>query len=85
MDASYLVGAGRKWWDGRIDASFAKFATFGSTGFAAKFLIPWLMYVVGFDIRPGPKRVSRTYISKNTQMIERSAWWFRRLGNIGSL
>jgi hypothetical protein len=40
------------------NASFARIRHVGSTGFAAKFLIPWLMYVVGFDIRPGPKRVS---------------------------
>jgi len=76
-----MSGGGRKWWDGRIERVFRKgFATSGSTGFAAKFLIPWLMYVVGFDIKAWSETgFSHEYISKNAQMIERSAWWFRRL------
>lgn len=76
-----MSGQGRKWWDGRIERVFRKgFATSGSTGFAAKFLIPWLMYVVGFDIKAwAATGFSHEYISKNTQMIERSAWWFRKL------
>lgn len=76
-----MSSGGRKWWDGRIERVFRKgFATSGSTGFAAKFLIPWLMYVVGFDIKSWAETgFSHEYISKNYQMIERSAWWFRRL------
>jgi S-adenosylmethionine-diacylglycerol 3-amino-3-carboxypropyl transferase len=76
-----MSGGGRKWWDGRIERVFRKgFATSGSTGFAAKFLIPWLMYVVGFDIKAWAETgFSHEFISKNYQMIERSAWWFRRL------
>lgn len=76
-----MSGGGRKWWDGRIERVFRKgFATSGSTGFAAKFLIPWLMYVVGFDIKAWAETgFSHEYISKNYQMIERSAWWFRCL------
>jgi SAM-dependent methyltransferase len=76
-----VSGAGRKWWDGRIERVFRKgFATSGSTGFAAKFLIPWLMYVVGFDIKAWAETgFSHEYISKNTKMIQSSAWWFRHL------
>lgn len=76
-----MSGSGRKWWDGRIERVFRKgFATSGSTGFAAKFLIPWLMYVVGFDIKGWAETgFSHEFISANYQMIERSAWWFRRL------
>ena len=76
-----MSGGGRKWWDGRIERVFRKgFATSGSTGFAAKFLIPWLMYVVGFDIKSWAETgFSHEYISKNYKMIERSALWFRRL------
>jgi ubiquinone/menaquinone biosynthesis C-methylase UbiE len=76
-----MSSGGRKWWDGRIERVFRKgFATSGSTGFAAKFLIPWLMYVVGFDIKSWAETgFSHAYISENYHMIERSAWWFRRL------
>jgi ubiquinone/menaquinone biosynthesis C-methylase UbiE len=72
---------GRQWWDGRIERVFRKgFATSGSTGFAAKLLIPWLMWMVGFDIKTWAESgFSHEYISQNPQMIERSAWWFRRL------
>jgi S-adenosylmethionine-diacylglycerol 3-amino-3-carboxypropyl transferase len=76
-----MSSSGRKWWDGRIERVFRKgFATSGSTGFAAKFLIPWLMYVVGFDLKAWSETgFSHEYISENIHMIERSAWWFRRL------
>lgn len=76
-----MSGGGRRWWDGRIERVFRNgYATSGSTGFAAKFLIPWLMYVVGFDIQSWAETgFSHEYISQNTEMIERSAWWFRRL------
>jgi S-adenosylmethionine-diacylglycerol 3-amino-3-carboxypropyl transferase len=76
-----MSASGRKWWDGRIERVFRRgFATSGSTGFAAKFLIPWLMYVVGFDMKAWAETgFSHEYIQKNYQMIERSAWWFRRL------
>merc|ERR1712137_766137 len=71
----------RQWWDPRILSTFRKgFANSGSSGFAAKFLVPWLMYVVGFDLKAWAETgFSHEYISKNTHMIERSAWWFRRL------
>jgi ubiquinone/menaquinone biosynthesis C-methylase UbiE len=73
--------AGRKWWDGRIERVFRNgYATSGSTGFAVKCLIPWLMYVVGFDLKAwAATGFSHEYIAKNTQMIENSAWWFRVL------
>lgn len=76
-----MSGSGRKWWDGRIERVFRKgFATSGSTGFAAKFIIPWLMYVVGFDLKSWAETgFSHEYISRNAYMIENSAWWFRRL------
>jgi ubiquinone/menaquinone biosynthesis C-methylase UbiE len=76
-----MSSSGRKWWDGRIERVFRKgFATSGSTGFAAKILIPFLMYLVGFDIKAWAETgFSHEYISQNSHMIERSAWWFRRL------
>jgi len=76
-----MSGQARKWWDPRIEPTFRKgFANSGSTGFAAKFLVPWLMYVVGFDIKAWSKTgFSHEYITKNYHMIERSAWWFRVL------
>lgn len=71
----------RQWWDPRVEKTFRKgFANSGSSGFAAKFIVPWLMYVVGFNIREWAETgFSHEYISKNYHMIERSAWWFRRL------
>mmetsp|Transcript_36251 Transcript_36251/g.51283 ORF Transcript_36251/g.51283 Transcript_36251/m.51283 type:complete len:703 (-) Transcript_36251:203-2311(-) len=71
----------RQWWDPRIKSTFLKgFANSGSSGFAAKFLVPWLMYVVGFDLKAwAGTGFSHEYITQNTHMIERSAWWFRRL------
>jgi ubiquinone/menaquinone biosynthesis C-methylase UbiE len=76
-----MSGQARKWWDPRIERTFRKgFANSGSTGFAAKFLVPWLMYVVGFDIKAwSATGFSHEYIAKNYDMIERSAWWFRVL------
>ena len=76
-----MSSGGRKWWDGRIERVFRQgFATTGSSGFAAKFLIPFLMYVVGFDIKAWAETgFSHSYISENYHMIERSARWFRRL------
>ena len=72
---------GRMWWDGRIERVFRNgYATSGSTGFAAKFLIPWLMHVVGFDMKSWQAAgFSHEYIEKNQHMIENAAWWFRRL------
>jgi ubiquinone/menaquinone biosynthesis C-methylase UbiE len=72
---------GRKWWDGRIERVFRKgFATSGSCGFAAKYLIPFLMYAVGFDIKAWAETgFSSEYVKKNYHMIENSARWFRRL------
>lgn len=71
----------RKWWDPRIEKTFRKgFAYSGSSGFAAKFIVPWLMYVVGFNLKDwADTGFSHEYISKNYYMIQRSAWWFRRL------
>lgn len=76
-----MSSSGRKWWDGRMERVFRNgYATSGSTGFAAKFLIPWLMYVVGFDLKSWAETgFSHDYIKQNYQMIERSAWWLRRL------
>ena len=72
---------GRKWWDGRIDRVFRQgFGTTGSTGFCAKFLIPFLMYSVGFNLKEwAEKGFSHDYIQGNYHLIERSAWWMRRL------
>jgi len=71
----------RMWWDPRIEKTFRKgFAYSGSSGFAAKFILPWLMYVVGFNLKDwADTGFSHEYISKNYHMIQRSAWWFRRL------
>lgn len=76
-----MSSSGRKWWDGRIERVFRNgYATSGSTGFIVKFIIPWLMYVVGFDLKAWAETAfSHEYIAKNTQMIENSAWWFRHL------
>lgn len=73
--------SGRKWWDGRIERVFRNgYATSGSTGFIVKIIIPWLMYVVGFDLKSwSDTGFSHEYIAKNTQMIENAAWWFRVL------
>jgi len=71
----------RTWWDPRIEKTFRKgFAYSGSSGFAAKFILPWLMYVVGFNLKDwADTGFSHDYITKNYHMIQRSAWWFRRL------
>ena len=76
-----MSATGRKWWDGRIERVFRNgYATSGSTGFATKFLIPWLIYVVGFDLKTWSETgFSHEYITKNYHMITRAAWWFRRL------
>ena len=76
-----MSGAGRKWWDGRIERVFRNgFATSGSTGFIVKILIPYLMWVVGFNMREWAETgFSHDYISKNDQFFKRSAWWFRKL------
>jgi ubiquinone/menaquinone biosynthesis C-methylase UbiE len=76
-----MSSSGRKWWDGRIERVFRNgYATSGSTGFIVKLVIPWLMYVVGFDLKAWALTgFSHEYIAKNTQMIENSAWWFRQL------
>ena len=76
-----MSGEGRQWWDPRIERTFKKgFANSGSSGFAAKFLVPWLIYVVGFDLKAWAETgFSHEYMSKNYHMIERSAWWMRRL------
>ena len=72
-----MSSGGRKWWDGRIERVFRQgFATTGSTGFAARYRIPFLMYALGFDI----KAWAETGFSHSSyHMIERSARWFRRL------
>jgi len=76
-----MSSGGRKWWDGRIERVFRKgFATSGSTGFAAQYVIPWLMYVVGFNIKEWAETgFAHAYVSQNYHVIQRSAWWFRRL------
>lgn len=76
-----MSSGGRKWWDGRIERVFRKgFATSGSTGFAVQYLIPWLMYMVGLDIKKWAESgFSHSYISENYHVIQRSAIWFRRL------
>lgn len=76
-----MSSGGRKWWDGRIERVFRNgYATSGSTGFAVKLLIPWLTYVVGFDLKAWSETgFSEEYIRENYEMIERAAWWFRQL------
>ena len=76
-----MSGGGRQWWDGRMERVFRKgFATSGSTGFAAQYIIPWLMYVVGFNIKEWAETgFAHSYISNNYHVIRRSAWWFRQL------
>ena len=76
-----MSSAGRQWWDPRIERTFKKgFANSGSTGLAARFLVPWLMYVVGFNLKAWAETgFSHEYINSNYHMIERSAWWMRRL------
>lgn len=76
-----MSAGGRKWWDGRIERVFRQgFGTTGSTGFCAKILIPFLMYFVGFDHKEwAEKGYSHDYIQANYHVIERSAWWMRRL------
>jgi S-adenosylmethionine-diacylglycerol 3-amino-3-carboxypropyl transferase len=71
----------RMWWDPRISRTFAKgFATSGSCGFCAKILIPFLMWMCGFDVKAWAETgFSHEYIAKNSHVIENSAWWFRRL------
>ena len=71
----------RAWWDPRIQKTFAKgFATSGSTGFCAKMIIPFLMWMCGFDVQAWAETgFSHEYISKNSHVLERSAVWFRRL------
>ena len=42
-----MSAGGRKWWDGRIERVFRKgFVTTGSTGFATRLLIPFLMFLI---------------------------------------
>jgi ubiquinone/menaquinone biosynthesis C-methylase UbiE len=76
-----MSGGGRKWWDGRIERVFRKgFVTTGSTGFVTRLLIPFLMYCVGFNVKEWAETgFSHQYIEANYHVIERSAWWFRRL------
>lgn len=71
----------RAWWDPRIETTFRKgFATSGSTGLCAKVIIPFLMWVCGFNIKEWAETgFSHEYISKNSYVLERSAVWFRRL------
>jgi len=72
---------GREWWDGRIERVFRKgFATSGSTGFIVKMILPFLFYMVGFNIKEWAETgFSHDYIQRNYHVIENSAWWFRRL------
>lgn len=76
-----MSAGGRKWWDGRIERVFRQgFGTTGSTGFCAKFLIPFVMYSIGFDMKEwAEKGFSHDYIQANYIFIERAAWWMRRL------
>jgi S-adenosylmethionine-diacylglycerol 3-amino-3-carboxypropyl transferase len=71
----------RKWWDPRIVRTFAKgFATSGSCGFAAKWLIPSLMWLVGFDTKEWARNNwSHEYIAKHQYIVTKSARWFRWL------
>jgi ubiquinone/menaquinone biosynthesis C-methylase UbiE len=76
-----MSGSGRKWWDGRIERVFRNgYATSGSTGFATKLFVPALVWVVGFDVKKWAETgFSHKYIAENYYIIERSAWWCRRL------
>ena len=76
-----MSAGGRKWWDGRIERVFRTgFCTTGSTGWASKFLIPFLMFFLGFDHKEWAKQgFSQEYIQANHQFIERAARWWRIL------
>lgn len=76
-----MSAGGRKWWDGRIERVFRNgFAQSGSTGWMVKHLLPFLMHVVGFDLKAWAETgFAHEYIQKNYHVIENSAWWFRRL------
>eukprot|EP00542_Grammatophora_oceanica_P010014 CAMPEP_0194045558 /NCGR_PEP_ID=MMETSP0009_2-20130614/16856_1 /TAXON_ID=210454 /ORGANISM="Grammatophora oceanica, Strain CCMP 410" /LENGTH=702 /DNA_ID=CAMNT_0038690437 /DNA_START=105 /DNA_END=2213 /DNA_ORIENTATION=+ len=76
-----MSGEARKWWDPRIERTFRKkFANSGSSGFAARVVVPWFMYVVGFDIKAWSETgFSHEWITNNYHMVERTAWWLRRL------
>jgi len=76
-----MSSGGRKWWDGRLERVFRKgFATSGSTGFIVKVILPFLMYMVGFNIKAWAETgFSHEFIRENYHVIENSAWWFRRL------
>ena len=76
-----MSATGRKWWDGRIERVFRKgFYTTGSTGFCSKFLIPFLMFFLGFDFKEwAEKGFSHDYIRSNHHFIDNAAWWSRKL------
>mmetsp|Transcript_54895 Transcript_54895/g.81676 ORF Transcript_54895/g.81676 Transcript_54895/m.81676 type:complete len:677 (+) Transcript_54895:218-2248(+) len=76
-----MSAGGRQWWDGRIERVFRQgFVTTGSTGFFSKFLIPFIMYSVGFDFKEwAEKGFSHEYMQANHVIIERAAWYMRRL------
>lgn len=77
-----MSGGGRQWWDKRIERVFRNgYATSGSAGWAcSKFLMPWLMHVVGFNIQEWANtNFSHEYIVKHQDVLQRAAWWFRRL------
>lgn len=76
-----MSSSGRKWWDGRIERVFRNgYATSGSTGVLTKIFVPALLWVVGFDVKKWAETgYSHKYIADNYHIIERSAWWCRRL------
>mmetsp|Transcript_14651 Transcript_14651/g.35686 ORF Transcript_14651/g.35686 Transcript_14651/m.35686 type:complete len:746 (+) Transcript_14651:3378-5615(+) len=76
-----MSAGGREWWDGRIERVFRQgFGTTGSTGFAAKFLVPFLFYCVGFNFKEWAETgFAESYMRENYHVIKRSAWWFRKL------
>jgi len=76
-----MSSKGREWWDPRLEKTFRKgFAHSGSSGFAARFIVSLFMYVVGFDIKGWAETgFSHEFITKNSDMIKRAAWWIRRL------
>jgi S-adenosylmethionine-diacylglycerol 3-amino-3-carboxypropyl transferase len=76
-----MSAGGRHWWDGRIERVFQQgFVTTGSTGFCSKYLIPIIMYCVGFDIREWTRTgFSHDYIQANKHILQRAAWYMRYL------
>lgn len=78
----HTMSAGaRKWWDPRIENTFRKgFARSGSAGFAIRFFLPFLMWMIGFDQKEWERQgFSHQYMVENEQSIRKAGVWFRRI------